>query len=64
MASHHPGGRGLAPQPEGSRSLFSEDGTDLTLIRWMRSLTPEQRLRVLQNHVRAIERLRNARRKP
>ncbi len=33
---------------------YSEDGVDLTLIRWMLSLTPAERLEVLQNHVNAI----------
>ena len=28
---------------------YSEDGVDLTLIRWMLSLTPAQRLEVLQD---------------
>jgi hypothetical protein len=36
----------------------SEDGVDLTLIRWMLSLTPAERLDVLQQHVRSILRLR------
>ena len=40
---------------------YSEDGVDLTLIRWMLRKTPEERLKVLQNSVRAIVRLRNAR---
>jgi hypothetical protein len=43
-----------APQPE-----YSEDGIDLSLIRWMRSLTPAERLRFLQDHVNAIIRIRN-----
>ena len=30
---------------------YSEDGVDLTLIRWMLSLTPAERLQILQNHV-------------
>ena len=34
------------------------DGVDVTLIRWMLSLTPEQRLRVLEDQVRSILRLR------
>jgi hypothetical protein len=38
----------------------SEDGVDLTLIRWMLSLTPAERLQVLQQHVRAIQKLREA----
>ena len=33
---------------------YNEDGVDLTLIRWMLSLTPAERLQVLQNQVRAI----------
>ena len=57
---------------EGSRSgdgapstlpppAFSEDGVDLTLIRWMLSLSPADRLAVLQANVRSILRLRNVR---
>lgn len=38
----------------------SEDGVDLTLIRWMLSLTPAERLQVLQRHLRAIARIRDA----
>jgi len=30
---------------------YSEDGVDLTLIRWMLSLTPAERLQVLEGHV-------------
>jgi hypothetical protein len=37
---------------------ISEDGVDLTLIRWMLSLTPAERLDVLQEHVRTILRMR------
>ena len=36
----------------------SEDGVDLTLIRWMLSLTPLERLEVLQETVRSLLRLR------
>jgi proteasome lid subunit RPN8/RPN11 len=39
---------------------FSADGVDLTLIRWMLSLTPAERLNVLQQHISAIMRLRHA----
>ena len=39
-------------------AIRSEDGVDLTLIRWMLSLTPAQRLDVLQEHVRTILRMR------
>jgi len=37
----------------------SADGVDLTLIRWMLSLTPAERLQVLQQAVRSLQRLRN-----
>lgn len=37
----------------------SEDGVDLTLIRWMLSLTPAERLQVLQYNIAAIMKLRN-----
>ncbi len=37
------------------------DGVDLTLIRWMLSLSPAQRLRVLQQTVSSLQKLRNAR---
>ena len=43
---------------DNSRS-FSEDGVDLTLIRWMLSLTPEERLRTLQNNVLSLLKLRD-----
>jgi len=33
---------------------YSEDGVDLTLIRWMLSLSPEQRLQFLQSQTNAI----------
>ena len=42
----------------------SEDGVDLTLIRWMLNLTPAERLMTLQNNVRSLERLADAVREP
>ncbi len=45
-------------QPFLEEPTYSEDGVDLTLIRWMLSLTPAERLRTLQNAVRSILRLR------
>jgi hypothetical protein len=41
-----------------SEPTHSEDGVDLTLIRWMLSLTPAERLEVLQETVRSLMRLR------
>ena len=37
----------------------SSDGVDLTLIRWMLSLTPAERLQALQQAVQSLLRLRN-----
>ncbi len=39
----------LAPLPD-----YSEDGVDLTLIRWMLSLTPAERLRFLEERINEI----------
>ncbi len=38
--------------------VYSEDGVDLTLIRWMLSMTTTERLQALQQNVRSILRLR------
>ena len=45
---------------EGELPSFAEDGTDLTLIRWMLSLSPRERLQVLQDHVNMVEGIREA----
>lgn len=42
----------VAPDP--FESEYGEDGVDLSLIRWMLSLTPLERLQFLQRHVNAI----------
>jgi hypothetical protein len=39
---------------------FSDDGVDLTLIRWMLSLSPAERLQVLQSNIRSLEKIRGA----
>jgi hypothetical protein len=41
-----------------SEPTHSTDGVDLTLIRWMLSMTPAERLQTLQQNVQAILRLR------
>jgi hypothetical protein len=41
-------------QPALDTPTYSEDGVDLTLIRWMLSLTPAERLEVLQSSVNSI----------
>jgi len=37
---------------------FSPDGVDLTLIRWVLSLTPAERLDVLQGFVNSVMEIR------
>ena len=39
-------------------SAHSRDGVDRSLIQWMLSLTPTQRLQILQHNIRSIMRLR------
>jgi len=38
--------------------IYSDDGVDLTLIRWMLSLTPAERLDVLQGFVDSVLEIR------
>jgi len=45
--------------PDGLEPDYSEDGVDLTLIRWMLSLTPTDRLEVLQSAVRSLMRVKD-----
>lgn len=49
--------------PRGAKPERGEDGVDPTLVRWMLSLTPAERLQVLQDNARSIMRLL-AKRKP
>ena len=60
MTAPHPTDPTVPPR---SSEAMAPDGTDLSLIRWMLSLTPEQRLRTLQNNVRSVWRLRRAARR-
>ncbi len=43
----------------GNEPLYSESGVDLTLIRWMLSLTPAERLQILQQTIHSIMRLKS-----
>jgi hypothetical protein len=63
MSEHHKTGSEIdsAKHNEGSTA---DDGVDVTLIRWMFSLSPRRRLLVLQQNVQSILRLRDARFKP
>ncbi len=47
-------------EPTREMNAFSDDGVDLTLIRWLLSLTPAERLAVLQSNMRSLEALRGA----
>jgi hypothetical protein len=49
---------GIAAEP--LLPTYSEDGVDLTLIRWMLSLTPLERLRVMQQYAASTYRMQNA----
>jgi len=44
--------------PHDGPRIHSEDGVDLTMIRWMLSISPAERLQVLQENIGAILRLR------
>ncbi len=47
------------PEAEPPLPEYSEDGMDLSLIRWMLAMSPAERLRVLQEHVNAIRAIRD-----
>ena len=47
-----------SPAQEDESRDYSDDGVDLTLIRWMLSLSPSERLRVLQDFINSIQKLR------
>jgi hypothetical protein len=52
--------RGCAePRRHGKRPTSSEDGVDMTLIRWMLSLTPAERLKVLEDNAYSLMRLKH-----
>ena len=43
-----------------AESPYNEDGVDLSLIRWMLSQTPRQRLMFAQGFAQAVQKVRNA----
>lgn len=47
-------------EPPNWADYTDENDVDVTLVDWMLSLTPIERLRFLQNHANAMIRLRNA----
>lgn len=46
-----------SPLADPIASAPAADGVDVTLIRWMLAMTPEERLRTLQSMVRSLTRL-------
>ena len=48
-----------APTSLNEEPTHSPEGVDLTLIRWMLSLTPLERLEALQDALNSIQRLRS-----
>jgi hypothetical protein len=44
----------METQPSPDAACYSEDGVELTMIRWMLSLTPAERIEVLQAAVNSI----------
>ncbi len=50
--------QGVPPRRNGFD--YAEDGVDATVIRWMLSLTPTQRLQDLQQNVPSLRRLIDA----
>jgi len=50
--------QGIPPRRNGFH--YAEDGVDVTLIRWMLSLTPTERLQVLQQNIQSLRRLIDA----
>ncbi|WP_437512688.1 hypothetical protein [Sorangium sp. So ce1099] len=48
--------------PEEAPPVYNEDGVDLTLIRWMLSLTPADRVATLQAHIDFVTLARESRR--
>lgn len=55
--SRHSSGSG-AERPFELEPTHSPEGVDLTLIRWMLTLTPRERLEALQDAIESIRRLR------
>ena len=52
---HSPSEEPISP---GITKTDTNDGVDLSLIRWMLSMTPTQRLQTLQKNIRSVMRLR------
>jgi hypothetical protein len=45
----------VIPKNLSAESAYDEDGVDVSLVRWMLSLTPTERLQALQSFVDLVE---------
>jgi hypothetical protein len=45
-------------EPSSAQPIYNEDGVDLTLIRWMLSLSVAQRVEYVQGVVESLEEIR------
>ncbi len=59
----HPEQDGMIGEFREDPPIYSDDGVDLTLIRWMISLSPLSRLRTAQRYANSARRLQNASRR-
>ena len=50
--------RSAATQTSEDQPAYNDEGVDLTLIRWTLSMTPAERLQVLQDFADSITRMR------
>lgn len=48
----------MRPEPPGSLPTHNADGVDLTLIRWMLTLTPVERVEYIQGLVESLDEIR------
>jgi hypothetical protein len=54
LLTGYPGSEAMAIDDQKQLTDYSPDGVDLTLIRWMLSLTPAERIEYLEQHVNDI----------
>jgi len=52
--------KGATGNPPKKLPGYNEDGVDITLIQWMLSFTPAERLQIVQQSLRSIQEMQNA----
>jgi hypothetical protein len=58
VSATDPGPAPSSEQHSATSQEYSESGVDLSLIRWMLSLSPMERLLVIQQQVNAVQELK------